>query len=153
MPIPSYVVSTSLLVCERVLLETDGVASAIRMVDLFYIGEVPGQPDGTFPVVQAYVLGAVRADPGHTNEHVFRIRLRNTVGESSIIAEHKGLFESKVGLETAGSTAPRSMNLIVQLNLKVMRYGTCFVYLDIDGEEAARAPITLLQMPSKLKVS
>jgi hypothetical protein len=149
MPVPPYLVSVNLLVCERVLLEADNVPSAIRIVDIFYVPEKPANmPDDAVQLVQAYVMAVIRAVQGHRDQHKIRLRMINTVGEVSTLAEFHPTFESKAGLEAT----PPSVNMVAQLNLAVKRFGTSFIVLDIDNEEVARVPITLLQKPSELKV-
>ena len=39
--LPPYLISVSALICERILHERDKVLSAIRIVDIFYVPELP----------------------------------------------------------------------------------------------------------------
>jgi len=45
MPLPSFLVSASVLICERILSEADHVLSVIRMVDVFNVVSPPSGPD------------------------------------------------------------------------------------------------------------
>ena len=64
--IPPFLLSASVFVCEHVLIERDGIFSAIRIVDVFYVSDVP--PD-TVPFVQAYSFVIIKSEPQHAEEH------------------------------------------------------------------------------------
>src|ERR1035437_9698820 len=150
MPLPKFLLSITALVCERVLLEADGVASAIRVVYVFYISPPPSLAPDTLQIIQAYALVILKSVPGYAGEHALRVRLINTVGESSTIAEDSHAeFAAKPGFEEL----PHSINVVVQLNIGVKRFGICYICLDIDGEEVARTPLTLLQKHPETRVS
>jgi hypothetical protein len=149
MPFPDFILSATALVCERVLLETDQVASAIRIVDVFTVAIAPDLPPDAAPLIQTYVLAVMKSVPGHTGEHAMRLRLINTVGESSTLIEDQAKFEAKPGQEEL----PHSISIVAQLNLSVKRFGTCYVCIDIDGEEIARTPFTVVQKQAETKAS
>ncbi len=150
MPLPPYLISVSLLVCERVLRELDNVLSAIRVVDVFYIPQKPPEAAGDlYPIIQAHALASLRTTPGYSGKHVIRLRLINTVGESSVIGQEDLLFQNKPELENA----PSGGYITAQVNFGVKRFGTCYFCLDVDGEEISRVPITLVQMPTETKAS
>lgn len=151
MPIPEFLFSVSALVCEQVLQEASGIVSAIRIVDIFQVGQLPPNlaPE-TLPVIQAYALLILKAVPGHDGEHTLRVRMINTLGEATTIVEQPNArFEAKPGYEQL----PRSLSLSIQLNVGVKRYGTCYICLDLDGEEVGRTSFTLLQKQEETKAS
>lgn len=150
MPLPEFILTANILVCERLLLEQDGIASAIRVVDIFYVGLPENLPADSVPMIQTYAWMQLKSEPGHSGKHGVQIRLINTVGESSVIVEKPdATFEAKPGLEEL----PRAISLVVQLNLAVKRFGTCYVCVDVDGEEVARTPFTLLKKVADATVS
>lgn len=151
MPLPSFLFSAYVLICERFLAENDGVMSAIRIVDLFFVPEkLFGVPDDVvFQLIQPRALIVIKAIPGHIEAHAVRVRLINTIGESSILAEQVLTFGTKPGFEEA----PGTINIAMQLNLGVRRFGTCYVCVDVDGEEVARASITLAPLTPPQKDS
>jgi hypothetical protein len=144
-PLPPQIISLSVLTCQAVLREEDGVASAIRLIDVWYVPEpLPEAPPGVLPLVQANVLVILKAEPGYQQEHEIRVKLQNTVGEISDIAEAlKSNPISRLGPEVPGG-----VTIQVQLNLAVKKLGTCYLLIYFDGELVTRAPITLLRTPS-----
>jgi hypothetical protein len=76
MPLPPYLISVSLLVCERVLREMDGVLSAIRVVDIFYVPQKPPEiPAEMLPMVQAYAFASLWAIAGYQGKHSLSVRM------------------------------------------------------------------------------
>jgi hypothetical protein len=148
MPLPAYLISISAILCEKVLHEADGVNSAIRIVDVFYVGAKPvDAPEEVFPFVQAYALVSLRAAPGHNQEHEFVFKLLNTVGELTTLGAPMRVNM----LSTLGATVPGGLTASIQVNIAVKRFGTCFLCVYLDGEEVTRIPITLLPAPAPNK--
>lgn len=145
MSYPVDKIFASVLVCERVLHEHDGVNSAIRIVDVIYVPDSAGFRDDAFAVVQAYGLVVAKAVPGYHEEHLITVKLINTVGEVSAVLPRPFTadFRSKLGEEVPGG-----FTINIQLNLAVKRFGTCYLCVEIDGQEATRTPITLLASPA-----
>lgn len=150
MPLPEFILTANILVCERLLLEQDGIASAIRVVDIFHVGVPEKLPADSVPMIQTYAWVQLKSAPGYSGKHVVQIRIINTVGESSVIVEQPdAAFEAKPGFEEL----PRAISLVVQLNLAVKRFGTCYVCVDVDGGEVARTPLTLLERQAETTAS
>ncbi len=140
---PSFLISANIFVCERLLQEGDGVTTAIRLVDVFYIGsERPlGVPPEALPLIQGWGFAILKFVPSHNQEHVFEMKLINTIGELSNLAEPmKQLVEPTPGLENL----PTGATLNIQLNVAVKRIGTCYLCVWIDGEEVARTPFSVV---------
>ena len=148
MPLPPYLLSASLILCERVLHEEDGVTSAIRIVDIFYVPKKPeGAPENILPLAQAHGLVNLKAEPNHEQEHELEFRTINTVGEvQSLGPPMKIKFTSRVGPQS-----PRGVTADIQLNVLVKRFGTCFLCVHLDGDEVLRTPFTILQKPDEAK--
>jgi hypothetical protein len=148
MPLPSFLISANIFVCERVLIETDNVLSAIRLVDVFTLSKAPPEfainlkeGDPAFfelPMIQLWVAANIKAYPGYTGSHSVQIKLINTAGEISDIGEPRvEKFDSK------WPEAHPSLGVVAQLRLAVRRLGSCYLCLFVDGEELARVPFTL----------
>jgi hypothetical protein len=147
MPLP-YLVSASLLICERALFEKDEIVSAIRLVDIFIVPSAPAPElsriaitdslPANASVINAYVVASVRATPGYTGSHNFSVKILNTLNElSDIFPPTAQSFSSKV------ADAPTSAGFIAALRLVVRNLGNCYVCLYLDGEEVARHPLTI----------
>lgn len=143
MPLPSFIISANVLVCERVLYEADGVLSAIRMIDVFYVSpEKPkGVPDQALPLLQASICAMLKSVPGHEEEHTFEIQLINTLGKASVLA---GPIKSKLGASVGMESLPGGLGMNTNLNLSAQHTGTCYVLLLVDGQEVARTPISIV---------
>ncbi len=83
-------------------------------------------------------MASVKVDAAHTGEHKISVKLINTAGETTQMGE-----EIIQRFSPTENNAPSGVGYVVQLNLGVRRLGTCYVCLDLDGSEVARAPITL----------
>jgi hypothetical protein len=145
MPMPPYLISASLVLCEKVLIEQEGVPSAIRMIDIFYVSPVPPgvtlppgmTEDNCMPLIQAYALLLLKAKTGHLEEHDLEFRLINTLGETSTVSVARGGFKSPIADATTGLTVN------AQISIAVKKYGTCYLCVLLDGEEIIRTPFTL----------
>lgn len=146
MPLPPYIVSANVLVCERVLHEEDGVISAIRIVDVFNVADPPpGAPAGVVPGVQTHCLVMLKAESGHTASHNLELKFLNTLGELKPMGLATDFnFTSKPEFEMA---TPVGAAINFQLNVAVRNSGTCYVCVFLDGDEIARTPITLRRSP------
>jgi len=144
MPIPPYVTTVTLLLCERFLREADGVFSAIRIVDVFYVPESPpSTPDERLPVVQFYALAQVKTKPGHNDKHVVWFKLLTTKGE---LADMGGPVSVGQG-SSLFPTAPGGFTVAIQINLRVKNLGTAYLCFYLDSEELIRTPFTLTPTP------
>ena len=149
MPLPSYVLSANSLICQQVLREVDGVPSAIRIVDIFYVPQSPPDFPDILPRVQVYSIVVIKAVPGYRGTHSLHCRLINAVGESTTVAHSEVSFASNPGLEEA----PPNVLITGELNFIVRHFGLCYFCVDIDGEEIARSPIMLVQHPLERETS
>ncbi len=79
-----------LLICEKVVMESDGALSLIRMVDVFHTPQpltpapaiIEGDPLPTgMPAINAFIVASVKAGVGYAGTHTFEIKLQTTAGE------------------------------------------------------------------------
>jgi hypothetical protein len=134
---PFIPLSVAVLVCEKVLRESDEVVSAIRVVDLFYVPE--GLPEGGG--ISAQVLLVVKTLPSNETH---RVSVQHEIPDGSIreIATQEEIsFQAHV----TGPTVP--VGMVIQLDMKVAGrlLGTHNVRLLVDGDEIGRAYFTLLR--------
>lgn len=78
---PADLISSSLIVCEKILAETEGVCSLIRIVDVFYVNtsmpELP--PERQNLSISVYAQGRFRA--GVKYDGMLQMRLERPSGE------------------------------------------------------------------------
>ncbi len=147
MPLPPYLISASIFVCERILHEADGVVSAIRIVDIFYVPEPPpSMPENALPLVQAYGCAILKSVAGHNEEHSIQLKMINTIGEITVVGEP---VKTRIGSTAGLEKVPGGATINAQLNIGVKRLGTCYLCVEVDGEEVTRAPFTLLRLAEK----
>ena len=132
-------ISADLLVCEKILIEGDGVMSMIRLVDIFYVNTIPEIPierQGS----QMSVLGMIRVQIGDLEEHAIELRLMRPSGESSAIGDTQ-----KIRMEPKEPNAPGGFNFVAQLGVIAKEMGVHYFVMLFDGTEIARAPFTLVE--------
>jgi hypothetical protein len=144
MPLPSYLISASAILCEKVLHEADGVTSAIRIIDIFSVRKPVGAPEDVLPLIQVYALVALRAEPGHDQPHELVIKTLNTAGELTTLGEPTSI---RTMISPLGPKVPGGITINIQVNIAVKRLGTCFLCVYLDGEEITRTPFTLVPAP------
>jgi hypothetical protein len=128
-------ICVNLLVCERVLVEADGIPSLIRTIDLFQV-LVPNPTAG--PPVMMSVYGMARIDAADRDSHTIQLRLIRPSGEVSDVGP-PSTFVSEPKI--AG--IPGGVNFGGPLGVLPKEMGLHFFVLMYDGEEIARVPFTL----------
>jgi len=127
------------VLCERVLLEKDDVASIIRLVDTFYV-QVPKQlPADAKPAIQLTVLLSFkRGDKPDSGQHQARLKLQGPTGK---------IQELPIAMDFVfkpGDVA--STNLIIIIQLGVKEFGRFRFDVFVDGEgPIAEIPFMLLE--------
>jgi hypothetical protein len=132
-------ISADLLICEKVLIEGDGVLSAIRLVDIFYVSKVP-EISPERQGAQVSVLGMIRVEIGDLEEHAIEVRLVRPSGESSTIGEPQ-----RVRIEPKEPNSPGGLNFVAQLGVIAKEMGVHYFVLLFDGQELTRSPFTLVE--------
>lgn len=132
-------ISVDLTVCEKVLIEVDGVVSAIRLVDIFYVTKVPDLPE-KYLAAQMVVVGAIRVQPGDPEEHTIELRLIRPSGKFVTIGEPK-----KARFESREPQAPGGFDFVAPIGVLAKEMGVHYFVLLLDGQESARAAFTLVE--------
>lgn len=134
---PLKPLSVAVLVCEKVLHEQDGVASAIRIVDIFPVPENLPQDAR----MSAQVLCVVRTMP-FDETHQLSIRHERPDGTVNEIISQQ---IAPVGAHPLGPMVPVGLSINLEIGVRTQPLGTHNIHLLIDGEEIARAHFTLVQ--------
>jgi len=152
MPLPPDIISVSLFLCERTLQESNGILSAIRILDIFWVPGVPAEASNEkekVPVIKMFGCALIKGKPGR-HDHSIEFRVQNegsdkfdNIGSPVILP----VAQIPPGLEKF----PAGGSINIELHVAVKTYGTSYLCLFLDGEEATRTPFTILppQEPSK----
>src|SRR5579872_1646075 len=129
--------SLNLIICERILSESDGVLSAIRISDLFEFVLAPELPlDRQGVPISVLVVAKFSADEVG-KPHLVQLRLVRPDGETTDMGSPLGgiLVVSKAGV--------MGMNVIAPAFIIPKQIGMHFVHCHLDGAFVAKAPFTL----------
>lgn len=133
--------SVNLIVCERVLAELDSVVSAIRIVDLFWVGEAPPDVPIERTAVKISFLGMARFKLGApTIKCSFQFKLIRPNGEESLLLDP---FELEVGPTVDGT--PAAVTHMINVGVVPRVLGLHYAAFIFDGVEIARTSFTLLR--------
>jgi hypothetical protein len=131
--------SVSLIICESVLNESTGAASAIRIMDVLTIGKLSR-------AIRFFVITYLHSYPGDFEEHVAKVRLlaqRNGEWVSAADAPPHA-FKYSYRMDPGG---PGAFMLSTEFNLEVAKIGelgTFWIQLSVDQKDIERTPLTLL---------
>lgn len=127
------------VLCERVLIEKDDVASVIRLVDTFYVTIPKELPEGANPVISLTVfLSFKRSDEPDTGTHQAKMKIQPPTGPIQDLPLEMNFF-FKPG-DVAGS------NMIIAIQLGVKEFGRFRLDVFVDGEgPVAEIPFMLLE--------
>ena len=132
---PPEVLSVSALICQTSLLEQDGVSSAIRIVDVFYVSEAPNAK----VAFSAIVL--VKSKAGFSSERRARARIR-TPSSHTIELTPEGVpvrLQSRLG----DPSIPGGATLTFQVVLEAEEMGVYWLKVFLDDDEVANLPFAL----------
>jgi len=138
---PIDLVSASGFICEKLLREEDGVNSAIRIVDIFYV-EVPEPKPNTVTLglIAFNVVIILRTlTPGHASIRFF---IRTPSGEDKPVSAQVPeplVFAPKVPNAPFGHTLNVNMNIVPDV------FGTYTFLAQLDGKTVVSLPFTLLR--------
>jgi hypothetical protein len=142
---PADLIYASAVLCEKVLMEDDGIASAIRMVDVVFVKLDPSVAPELRPPVMLTLLAAMRFEPLVFEDHSFEVDLIRPDGEKVQLLERQ-LVKAQ---PSKFPGAPHGFTARLQFGLVPRNLGTCFITAKLDGEVVARVPLTLLEAPSE----
>jgi len=135
MPVP---LSSSVLVCEAILIEKSELLSAIRIMDTLTL------PAGAV-LARFYVLTRIDSQPGDFEPHVLQVRMAFPDGGGWVpvatAPEQRFFYGYK--LDKAG---PGGFNLTTEFNvdLRPLRTpGTYWIQVFVDGAYVNQCPLTL----------
>jgi hypothetical protein len=137
MPLPAKILEHTLFICEKVLHEQDGVLSAIRIVDLFYVDTATATdiPPERRAIKMAVVFRVRIADQ---EEHTVKLSLMRPNGQmASIVETPPTRAESRIPEVAAG------INGTAEIAVLAREMGTHYFILYCDGIEVARTIFTL----------
>ena len=139
MPLPPDL-SVSVFICEKALREADGILSAIRLVDVFLVSRPPDVPVEQ-QIVQMHVVAVIRSQTITLGRHTIRLDLLRPNGE-----RRPGPEQIEATIDEPNFPAPRGISLAAQVGVVAKQQGTHWWILQLDDEEIARAPFTLLEL-------
>ena len=142
----SNLISSTLLLCEKVLIEKDEVLSVMRMFDTYYLPVVPDVDPDKSPNVAAPItfLAVCRFDQKASGDHVLKLRFINPENTASDVGKIETIDLSAIPVI---GDAPKSINVIWNIVVAPKRLGTYFAVLVLDDVEVDRAPFTFLLQP------
>ncbi len=129
---------TAALLCERVLTESDGALSAIRLVDQLNLGPVPADlPVGTPIVAAPMALALLIALKGgeYGKQHLLRVIGHSPDGSARRFEEHR---------VTMGSLVPGGVpgtNVIIQMQVSLRQEGIYWFEVRLDGRRVTAIPL------------
>lgn len=139
--------SATLLVCEKMLQEVDGVLSAIRLGDLFILEQADAAVQRA---ARFWIVAIVKFHPDDIGQHVGVLRLIRPNGEATDLKT----VEPQLGeLEVRFPGTPRGFNVLADMTLSAQQMGTHYLTLTIDGQEVARTAFTLIERPVATSVA
>lgn len=133
-------VSASIVICERVLNEVDGVMSAIRLAEIFNLAFPPQTPieQVVLPIAAAITVRLLEHDE---LEHSVETKLFRPDGDEATVGEP---IKSKIAQKVPG--VPGGINIILNLGVKATQFGLHSIAVFFDQEEVARAYFTLARV-------
>lgn len=134
---PSKLISANAFICEKVLIEHDGVPSAIRMVETFSVMVIPDIPlDKQGPSMVLYASG--KLPPEDKDEHSVEFVLVRPDGTQKTIT---GPPNSKMTSNIPGF--PGGFGIALQLVVAPTQMGLHHFLVKFDGEEVRKVPFML----------
>jgi hypothetical protein len=140
------ILSAYALICEKALVEQDGVVSAVRIIDVFTVPNLEDLPKDTPPpAVVINVLASIRVTPDDDGSHAVELKMIRPEGE-----------EVSIGI-TGGSQFPTSrypgfpknVMFLAQIGVIVKKLGFHDMIVFCDGNEVARTGF-ILSLPLAL---
>jgi hypothetical protein len=134
--------SSYAFVCQNILTEKDGVSSAIRIVELFFIPKVT-DPEALdhLPPATMYLYINLRFTPNESEPHTVSFDLIRPDGEttSHAVMENTVLAPAKyAGLDT-------SIMIVGQVGVAVKKLGRHEFVVMLDGQKITSTVFTLLE--------
>ncbi len=135
---------TAALLCEKVLIEQDGVKSAIRIVDRVIhqpVGVNP--PDAMQPFTHMLTLLVSLKAGWIRGSRAIEIRMVKPTGESSQVGNPTVFFEGE---------DDRGVDLVIQLLMNVERPGLYWFHVNFEGRTLSRIPLRVIYVPQTIQL-
>jgi hypothetical protein len=127
---------TAALICERVLHETDGVLTVVRIVDFFRATPTGIGTPPVSPIVQFTILVALRSGDAE-GPYVVLLKMRTPSGETKPLGE-------PVPINLKGGN--HAVTLILPINLVVQNPGLYWIDVMLDDERISSMSLMLQLM-------
>lgn len=134
------VVSAYALVCQQVLNEVDGVPSAIRIVEVFFLPSDPATVEPPFPPLPMCLFINVRFTGDDNDPHSLFFTLVRPDGSSKTIP----IDENRVAASKYKET-DKSIMAIGRIGVEPKELGQHNILVHVDGQEVAKAFFTLIE--------
>jgi hypothetical protein len=134
--IPESILSATAITCEKILTEQgDGVLSAIRMVDVFFVNQDDPRPPEERPIAINLIVNVKVPD---LSEHTIQIALARPDSDPVLIG---GAEKTKADSGFPGVPCGLGLTMTIGVIPKVL--GTHYFLILVDGSPVARALFTL----------
>jgi hypothetical protein len=134
------ILSAYALICEKALVEQDGVVSAVRIIDVFTVPNPDDLPrDIPPPIVIINVLASIRVTPDDDGSHAVELKMIRPEGEEARIGVVEGIPFPK----SRYPEFPKNVMFIAQIGVIVKKLGFHDMIVFCDGNEVARTGFIL----------
>jgi hypothetical protein len=143
MKLPEGVISISLFLCEKTLMEQDSVLSAIRIVDVFPVRGVTTEKSAP-PLIRIFGCALVKAKPGPPFQFKARFQVADEAGHVVDIGPPMDL---PIGNKNQDQSLPMGGSIAIELNIEARTFGTSYLCFCLDEAEVSRTPFTIVPLP------
>jgi hypothetical protein len=133
----------TLLLCEKVLNEADGVISTVRLIEMFFVPETSTPPDQSVVLMQVFIN--CKFPPGDDSKHAISLRLTRPDGSEKDVDFGMPMEVSLAEIPVKIPLAPKAFNFILPWGVKATHMGVHRVTLFVDGKENVSAIFTLVR--------
>lgn len=121
--------------CEKLLLEPDGVPTAVRIVDTYFVTVPKDMPPDTLPGIEVQGLISLRSGDVVGN-HTISLIMENPLGERKALSPEGGWPVVFNGGE-------HGVNVRLSFTLGVKNFGLCWFDVLFESELLTRIPLML----------
>ena len=125
------------ILCERVLIEGNGLFSPIRILDRMTVTRLPGTPTDTEPPPVSLTYMVMFRVGNVRGQHQVAVRLRTPSGLRQADITQTVLFEGD---------DERGVTTLVPMNLKLTEPGLYWFELLLDGDMVTKTPLRVVSL-------
>lgn len=133
-------ISAFAFVCQNLLTERDGVSSAIRIVEIFFLPKVSDEERTLLPPVSMSLYAHIRLTEDDDEPHSLHMVLIRPGGERHAIP----VFEDRPLQEGKVPNVDRTVNATGQIAVEPKQLGRHEFAVELDGKKVASAYFTLV---------